>query len=173
MTDADREIAVRVRELKDAFDRTFASPAAGPEHREEFLIVRADTGNYAFQLNSLAGLVKDRKIVSLPMRVAGLLGLAGFQGRMVPVFSLASLLGYGSETGPASWLAVCKAEETVALAFGRIHASARVTASEMYEEESTGVLPVSRRSFRLESGIVRVIDVPAVVALACERLSKS
>ncbi len=175
MIDAEIELATRLKQLRDSFDLTFTMPHPGPaEQGDEFVIAGTGEGYFGLQLNALSGLVKARKIVPLPVRAVGLLGLAGFHGRMIPVFSLSSLLGYGSGTGLPSWCAVCKAEENVGVAFDRFHGSVHVKSGDVYEEEAdAGKLQIARRSFRLETGIVRIVDVAAAVALACERLRES
>ncbi len=171
MTDLEQELAQRLERLRDSFDRTFAVPPAEQmQHRDEYLIVGSEAEKYALRVNALAGLLKGRKIVPLPVAAAGLLGLAGFRGQLVPVFSLASLLGFNPEAGAPPWFAVCRAEQAVALAFHRFHGSARISPEDIFEEEPAQ--GKSRQCFRHETGIVRIIQVPSIVAAACERLTQ-
>src|ERR1039458_9829099 len=50
---------------------------------------------YAIRLRDIAGIVAGPKVAPVPAVTLDLLGLAGIRGGVVPVFGLASILGYG------------------------------------------------------------------------------
>ncbi|MCW8133316.1 MAG: hypothetical protein KIS92_23430 [Planctomycetota bacterium] len=56
----------------------------------------------------------------MPSRAKALLGLTGLRGDLVPVYSLAQLLGYARAEEPA-WLLLCGAGHRFGLAFGQNH----------------------------------------------------
>jgi chemotaxis signal transduction protein len=103
-------------ELKRRFDSTFALPRA--EQREAFeRFIRVETAGqpYAFRVREISGLLPAKDVVPLPVGSAapfGLLGLCGVRGALVPVFSLAALLGQGSAGARGAdeapqWLVLC------------------------------------------------------------------
>jgi chemotaxis signal transduction protein len=95
--------------LKRAFDSGFALPRAErAEGLERFVGVEASGHAYAFRVREIAGLVPAKDIVPLPQgegAPAGLLGLCGIHGALVPVFGLAALLGDAAQHESAPrWL---------------------------------------------------------------------
>src|SRR5258708_16163647 len=67
------------------------------------------------RVSEISGLATDRKIVAFPSPIPELLGVAGIRGALVPVYSLAMLLGYNAETERTRWLALCGTEDSVDL----------------------------------------------------------
>lgn len=122
-----------VDDMRSSFDGEFAdSPPPPPGVSERLLAFRIAGDHYALNLLELAGLETRRRLVSLPGNVPARLGLAGIHGCLVPVYSLAGLLGYegGVEErfrneGEVRWLALCPLqgqgrarEDLLGLAFG-------------------------------------------------------
>jgi chemotaxis signal transduction protein len=106
--------------LRRAFDDSFARlPPVRADDRERLLSLRIGTEGYAFRLGEVAGFVVARTIVPVASTVAGALGLAGIRGNLVPVYSLAALLGHGTDDERARWFVLCGAPEPIALAFAR------------------------------------------------------
>lgn len=103
------ELERKLHTLQGSFDEGFARPqqaAAAPG--EERLLIRVAGRAYALELRELSGLSRARRIVPLPAAAPGLLGLCGLRGALVPVFSLAALLGLPAG-GPPAWLALADA----------------------------------------------------------------
>jgi chemotaxis signal transduction protein len=109
----------KVAELRRAFDQARAVPSSskGDIQAESLLAVRVSRDAYAIRVSEISGLATDRKIVAFPSLIPELLGVAGIRGALVPVYSLAGLLGYGVESGQVRWLVLCGTEEPFALAF--------------------------------------------------------
>ncbi|MCU1279833.1 MAG: chemotaxis protein CheW [bacterium] len=106
--------------LRRAFDESFARPpATRADDHERLLSLRIGAEGYAFRLGEISGFVVARKIVSLASTVAGALGLAGIRGSLVPVYSLAALLGHGGDDEAARWFVLCGAPDPIALAFAQ------------------------------------------------------
>jgi chemotaxis signal transduction protein len=99
-------------ELRNEFDLSFALPREEEkEELERFVGVQASGQAYAFRVREIGGLAPARDVVPLPAGAAappGLLGLAGVQSALVPVFSLATLLGHAGPAEPRpQWFILC------------------------------------------------------------------
>ena len=70
----------------------------------------------------------------MPVSDARLLGIASFRGAIVPVYSLAVLLGHPPTPGPR-WLVIA-AEAPVAFAFELFESHLRVSADEILPQQS-------------------------------------
>lgn len=106
----------RVTELREAFDRSFAqAPITEPAAVENLLAIRVGADPYVLRMTEVAGLSADKKVTHLPSPVSELLGIAGFRGTVLPVYDLATLLGYPRPVEPR-WLVVIAATP-LALAF--------------------------------------------------------
>ncbi len=118
-------LANRTADFRNAFDKAFALPRITGQDAsgEDFLTIRIADDGYAVRLNEIAGLVKGRRIVACPRVVPEFQGVAGVRGKLVSVYSLAVLLGYGDGVGDAPWLLLCGArtaegaEENIGFAF--------------------------------------------------------
>jgi purine-binding chemotaxis protein CheW len=139
----------KVAELRRAFDESFASmPPERVAVWEDLLDIRIGGDAYAIRVRDISGFVASGKIVPVPSRVPELLGMAGVKGSLVPVFSLAALLGYGRPDEAPRWLALAGKTETVAFGFGEFEEYLRVLASEVFLPEKSD----PGRNF-IESGI--------------------
>jgi purine-binding chemotaxis protein CheW len=127
----------KAAQLRQAFDRTFASPPslASPEV-EDLLTIRVAGDPYAIRLLDIAEIVTERKVVSVPSVTPDLLGLAGIRGGIVPVFGLSSILGYGPDPGSPRWMILCGFEEPIALAFSEFEGYLRLPTSALHEDEN-------------------------------------
>jgi chemotaxis signal transduction protein len=124
-------------QLRQAFDRTFASPptSASPEV-EDLLTIRVAGDPYAIRLLDIAEIVTERKVVSVPSVTPDLLGLAGVRGGIVPVFGLSSILGYGPDPESPRWMIICCSEEPIALAFSQFEGYLRLPTSALHADEN-------------------------------------
>lgn len=106
--------------LRRAFDESFSRPPpARVDDYERLLTLRIGAEGYAFRLAEVSGFVTARKTVPLAGTVAGALGLAGIRGNLVPVYSLAALLGHDTDEVEARWFVLGGAPDPIALAFAR------------------------------------------------------
>jgi purine-binding chemotaxis protein CheW len=162
----------RVAELRDAFDRSFAMPTGNrAEVRRMFLVLAVGAERYAIALDAILGIEKHRKIVPLPLHAPGLMGLAGFRGQLVPVFSLAALLRAAEATEPSPWLVFCKGPTPMALAFDQFAGSERVAGSDIYTTEAKeGLSPLATQTVRIGTMNLPILDIPSVAAAARQRL---
>lgn len=82
------------RRLRAEFDGSFASaPAQRQQAAHEFVLVQCGGRACGLQVQDLQGLERVGSIVAVPSSAAALVGLANLRGTVVPVFSIATLLG--------------------------------------------------------------------------------
>lgn len=163
MSDTVPDIGERAAALRQAFDRGFAEPprldtAAG----QDFLAITVGSQAYALRLGEIAGLFASKKITRLPGRRAGLLGIAGFRGSILPVYSLQHLVGTGIEA-PPRWLALASAAP-IALAFEGLEAQLRVSPDAVVPRQKAGEAEQFTRDFvRLEGRTLPVLHLPSIL----------
>jgi chemotaxis signal transduction protein len=151
--------------MRRAFDRAFAAPPPpAAEELESLLAIRVLGDPYAIRIREISGVAINRKIVALPGPVPELLGVAGFRGGLLPVYSLAALLGYHQEADAIRWLALCGSEEPVGLAFGVLEAYLRiplgqVSAADRREVKREHVKDVARTA----DGARPVVSIPSLL----------
>ncbi|SMH46611.1 chemotaxis protein CheW [Azospirillum agricola] len=159
-----------LRAMRDAFDRSFALPRQSPAAQtEEFAAIRLGAEPYALALRDLARLEAARPVVPLPGGRAGLLGVAGIGGRLVPVFGLAALLGLERMPDAPRWFALAGRddgrEEPLAFAFDRFDGHVAVAREALDEAGSAGPRPHVRQVLRRDGEPPRlVIDLPRLAA---------
>jgi chemotaxis signal transduction protein len=119
-------------ELRQAFDAAFAAPLRdGRSLAVALLAIRVGADPYALRVLEAGGLVQLRAIVPVPSRRTELLGVMGLRGAVVPVYSLARLLGHSAQPEEPRWAALCGGEERVALAFAAFEGRLQVPAGEL------------------------------------------
>lgn len=153
-------------ELRRAFDRSFAlpPPPAAPEACD-LLAVRLAGDRYAIRLRDIAGIVVGRKVIPVPAAAPDLLGLAGVRGGVVPVFGLASILGYGQASAAPRWMILCGADDPIALAFSDFDGYLRLPRSALHADEGgRGARQFVDQIAITEAGACAVIGIPLVVA---------
>jgi chemotaxis signal transduction protein len=171
---SQRALSQTLDDLRQAFDQVFAVPQPPLTELESLLIVWVDGESFALRIGELAGLEARRKIVPLPLDIPAFLGLVGIKGRLVPVYSLASLLGYASaDANEERWLAVCGAGDQVGLAFAGLKGTVRVTRAEL------SLLGAAEHGRGLVQGVLRcasetcyVLSVPLILAEINRRVSR-
>ena len=163
-------------ELRIAFDRERAAPfsSIASVQTENLIGVRVSRDAYAIRVSEISGLVTDRKIIALPSSLPELLGLSGIRGALVPVYSLAALLGYGAESGAVRWLVLCGTEEPFALAFSGFEGYARVAQAQLYSAEQKDVTRTFVTHVARTAEMVRaVVSIPNFRQAIQERRGKN
>jgi chemotaxis signal transduction protein len=162
----------KAAEFRQAFDLSFALPPPQAAHEvEDLLTIRVAGDPYAIRLRDIAGMVAGRRVVPVPAVTLDLLGLAGIRGGVVPVFGLASILGYGQAPGSPRWMILCGAEEPIALAFSDFEGYLRLPKSSLHADEN---LRATRQCVNqvasTDAGVRAVISIPLVVATIRNRI---
>jgi chemotaxis signal transduction protein len=158
-------VASKVAELRNVFDRARAAPfsSGATERTENLLAIRVSRDAYAIRVGEISGLATDRKIIAFPTPIPELLGVASIRGALVPVYSLALLLGYGAETEQARWLALCGREESFALAFRDFEGYLRVPQAQLYAAEQKDVARTHVKHVVRATDMVRaVVSIPLI-----------
>jgi len=162
-TNSASRLAERAAELRTAFDRSFAAPVrADVAAKHDLLAIRIGAEPFAMRLSEVAGLFADRSITPVPGRHAALLGIAGFRGTVVPVYSLQRLLGHSGADTPR-WLVIAAAAP-VAFAFDAFEGHLRVTAAAIVPQQSDTKMRAYAREFLRTTDVVRsVVHLPSVI----------
>jgi chemotaxis signal transduction protein len=125
------DVAAQVAALRSAFDATFAAPARRDAAAlERLLAFRVGEQTLAARLGTIAAVEALPRLAAVPGAPAELLGLAGIRGRLVPVFSLALLIG-GDGTETPRWLLVCGSDEPIGLAVSGVDGYVHVPAADV------------------------------------------
>ena len=107
----------RLRELRQAFDESFARPiesAAGGD-RVRALRLQVGASAYAVTLDGCGALVPSPAVHPLPGAHPGFAGLAMVQGVMLPVYVLATLLSSPPGDRLPAWMLVTRGTDPVGL----------------------------------------------------------
>jgi purine-binding chemotaxis protein CheW len=129
----------KAAKLRQAFDLSFAlPPPPASQEVEDLLTIRVAGDSYAIRLCDIAGMVTGCKVVAVPAAAIDLLGLAGIRGDIVPVFGLASILGYSQPLESPRWMILCGADEYIALAFSDFEGYLRIPKSSLHADENLG-----------------------------------
>jgi chemotaxis signal transduction protein len=166
------QVSAQAVKLRNAFDRARASPVSSGavEQIENLLAIRVSGDAFAIRLSEISGLSTDKKIVAFPSPIPELLGLAGIRGRLVPVYSLAALLGYSASADQGRWLALCGAEEPVGLAITDFEGHLRVPLAQVYTAEQKDVVSAHVTHVVRASDMVRaVVSIPLLIEIIQRR----
>ena len=152
----------RAAALRLDFDRAFAEPVRREAAQTcDFLIVRVGAERCALRLGDIAGLFADRRITPVPSRAAGLVGIAGFRGAIVPVYDLALLLGR-SASAPLRWL-VTAAGAPVACAFEGFDRHVRAMSDAVLPQQHAEESENRGESLLVDNIVLPVIRMRAVL----------
>lgn len=157
--------ANRAAELRRVFDEERALPfgARSVEEAESLISIRVCGDAYVMRTSEMSGLVPDRQIVGFPTSVPELLGIAAVRGVVLPVYSLAAMLGYAVETEQPRWLVVCGTDQPLALAFSGFEGYLRVPLDQFYMAEQKDVARTRVQHVVHRAGMVRaVVSIPLI-----------
>jgi purine-binding chemotaxis protein CheW len=165
-------VAARAAELRNTFDRARAIPflSDAVEQIENLLAIRVSGDAFAIRLSEISGLATDRKIVAFPSPIPELLGVAAIRGRLVPVYSLAALLGYSAHSSQGRWLMLCGTEEPVGLAINDFEGYLRVPLAQIYTAEQKDKASTHVKHVVRAADIVRgVVSIPLIIEVIQKR----
>lgn len=160
--------SLRVTELREAFDLSFAEPVIAAEAAGELgLAVRAGSGKHVIRLSDIAGIHETRTIVPLPGMKPACLGIVGLRGRLHAVFRLSALLGGATEQTNPKWLLMTPGRDTPAFAVDSIDGCVAMKPDEIRPMEHSTELNRHLRALFVRNGEVReLLHIPALMALA-------
>lgn len=144
MTDLDWTWRNAAESLRREFDDRFTAPhPAPPGPHEDVVAIRVGGRTWGLRVAELLRIEPLKAIVPLPSETPFLLGLAGVQGRLTAVYSLAGLLGLPPEA--SRWLALYRDDESFALAIGKVEGYRQILLTEAAtdtEGRDDGPLPL-------------------------------
>ncbi|MEO8004349.1 MAG: chemotaxis protein CheW [Betaproteobacteria bacterium] len=157
--------------LRKEFDQAFAVAATTRKVQNTHLLaIRVDANPYAIQVAEIGGLQVDRVIAPLPTTIGGLLGLAGIRGELVPVYSLAVLLGYHAPLRVPRWLALCGGAHAFGLAFDDFERHLNVAGAQIATADSVNTKAQHIGAVaHTEGGSRPVISIPSIAAEIARR----
>jgi purine-binding chemotaxis protein CheW len=163
MTPVDALISKTALELQREFDSSFNRlPVSQNGEFVSLLAIRAGSNPYAVRLSAIAALHVDKHIVALPDAARELLGIAGFRGAIVPVYSLGLLLGH-PVAGRSRWVALTRTIP-VALAFEHLDAYLHVPKAAIVRSTEVGFPQRRVGDVVVHEGLVRpVVDVESIL----------
>lgn len=164
VTEVPTSFSARVADLRSSFDRAFAAPVQTDSAIDQNLLaIRAGGEAYAVRLTEVRGLFVDRAITRVPTGSPSLLGIAGFRGAIVPVYSLPILLGHATSQVPR-WV-VMVAAVPIALVFDLFEGHLRVPADAILPQQPHAQMRSYAPEFVRSGMVVRpVLHLASVVA---------
>jgi purine-binding chemotaxis protein CheW len=147
-------------DLRRAFDAVFAAspPVAMP--MEDMLAIGLDGVPYAVRLTEVAGVFRGRRVVLLPGRLPEFIGVAGIQGRIVPVYDLRRLMGH-PPAAPSGWLLLVLVPHPLGLAFDAFAGQLRVTRDQVAAAQ--GARTHVRHAVAAAGPLRHLVDIASVV----------
>ena len=160
--EAALQFSRRAAQLRRDFDSSFANPppAAG-ETRQDLLAIRLGTRRFAIRLSEIAGLYADKKITPVPGAAAGMLGIAGFRGSILPVYDLQGLLDLSS--GAVSRWLVVAAGAPVAFSFEAFEEQLRVSPGAIKRERAQAKSSFTKEFIQTDGVLRPIIRLSAVL----------
>jgi purine-binding chemotaxis protein CheW len=145
--------------------------ALAGEPSAQWLAIRAGGQRLALRLADIEGLHADRRIIPLPAAPPELLGLTGIRGRPIAAYDMSALTRAESRGPsraapppgpPPRWLAVCRADPSVGLAFDAVDGYLEAPSEgAVAAAEAGGLVRERLRSAGEPRG---VLSVPALLA---------
>jgi chemotaxis signal transduction protein len=163
MSEAAPGLLDRAAELRRAFDGSFAERTrldGAPQ--EDLLAIRVASEPYAIRCAEITGLFADKKVTRVPSGAAALHGIGGFRGTIVPVYSLAALLGHPMTAIPR-WIVIASGLP-VALAFEVLDGHLRMSRDEILPRDADERARKYVQHFMREQDHVRaIVHLPSVL----------
>jgi purine-binding chemotaxis protein CheW len=161
-------VAGKVATLRLAFDRTFTEPVHAEDRSERIALLAIHVGAVAFalRLSEIGGLHADKTITPVPGGATALLGIAGFRGSILPVYSLRTLLGLTAQPGDEPtprWLAIAAAAP-VAFAFDRFDGQRRVAPDTILPQATDSANAHTQGFVRSRKMASPILHLPSLIA---------
>jgi chemotaxis signal transduction protein len=154
----------RAAELRRRFDEQFAvAPRTDTPRLEDFLAVRIAGDAFALRRFDVSGLLAGRKPVKLPSACPEFLGVVGFRGLIVPMYSLRALLGYPRQEN-LRWAVLAASGDCLGLAFDEYEGYLRIPSSQVTPPDQPEMMPQHVRGMaRHEESARPILDVTSIV----------
>jgi chemotaxis signal transduction protein len=87
----------------------------------------------------MAGLAASPRIIPVPSTVAELLGIMAIRGVVIPVYSLAEILGYGKDHDPMRWVSLFGTHQPLGFTFESLEGYVRIPSADLWISEEMKV----------------------------------
>lgn len=161
-----RATSYKAAQLRQEFDQSFAAkPLSAVQELEALLEIQVGGDAYAIRLSEITGIITGRKLVSVPAVAPHFVGVSGIRGGIVPVFSLASMLGRAHGPDSVRWMVLCGTDEPIALGFSGFEGYLRAPKSSLHKDEKLqSTHKYVDAVVTSESGLRAVLGLSLVVA---------
>lgn len=164
MTTEAASLSKSLAQLRGEFDAIFAAPPpALKDERVSLITLRVGSQALAVRTLHTTGIARRTRILPIPTRVPGLLGILALRGALIPAYDLGALLGFPATANPGSWLLLANPEAPIALIFSEFERQLEIERSCLHESESSGSHNHLRMMARLDGTQRAVIDIPGIV----------
>ena len=164
MTIEITNLSQSLADLRRQFDSAFAAPPPAPmEGRESLITLQVAGEALAVRTPHITGVAKTRRIMPVPTRVPGLLGIMALRGTLLPVYDLATLLGLPAPASAGSWLMLTNAEAPIGLVFDEFDGQVEIERACLYESENSRMSEHLRLVARVGAAHRAVVDIPGIV----------
>jgi purine-binding chemotaxis protein CheW len=144
--------------MREQFDLGFARARPARVPLERLLELKVGGELHAVRLAQLGGVFVDPRLAPMPSTALGFLGLAGLRAALIPVFSLATLLGYPPSTATPRWWVTTRGASPVGFAFEHFERYLHLPAAQL--SPRPGAASAAVREAVLVDGVRRpVIDL--------------
>jgi chemotaxis signal transduction protein len=106
--------------------------------------------------------------VAIPSPVSELIGIAGVRGGIVPVYSLAALLGHARQD-QERWLVLCQLENPVVFAFTELEGYIQVPVAQLQVAKEDRKHDYLRQVIRTGERLRPVVSISSLVELISTR----
>lgn len=163
MNEVSADAARRLAQLRRDFDQAFTDPHQDEaEDVENLLAIRLQEDLYGLSTREIAAVERAGSVVPLPSRSQGLIGIVGRRGAILPVYGLASLLGYERSREAPRWLVVCGEGGTLALAVSELEGYVQVAKGNFHPPDRDPRKHVHRFA-RVGETVRAIISVPSIL----------
>lgn len=150
--------------MQREFDNSFvASPTGTVENRESLIAIRVAGEAYAVRTNQITGLAKLKRIVPVPSRVPGLIGITAVRGALFPAYDVATLLELSPVNGERAWVMFADRETPVGLVFDQFEGQVEIDCAHLYESDSSSSHKHLHQMAKVGPNNRVVIDIPGLV----------
>jgi purine-binding chemotaxis protein CheW len=152
-------------ELRAAFDAAFVRPLEAPARDTVALLaLRAGGEPVAVRVLEIAGLMAARPVVAVPSPRPELLGISGIRGAVVPIYSLARLLGRADDGAPRWVVLAAAGADRIGLAVAAFERHLVVPAARLRPAAGAGgVAGHAPELLQGEGAATPVLSVPSLV----------
>jgi purine-binding chemotaxis protein CheW len=163
MTSPGRPKEASLRLLREAFDRTFSEPElAETASSADVLAIRVGGDPYVIRLSEVDELRADQRLARLPSSVRALSGLVSSRGGLVPVYDLATLMGY-EPPATCRWVAGIAGPKRVAIAFQTFEGHHRVPAETVPSVRGAEASGHAHGAVAVTGGLRPIIEMSSIL----------